>query len=354
MLVGDGDGDGADHHSHVWDDAFSLHDDVSVGRTQPRSIKFRKVQTSRDLIEKQEVHTIPLSHPAPQKKSKKRTMNHFHLHQTNPLSFQSPISSHQVLTSSFSPVPPTTTTSTRTSSSILQDIIIPQPITQHTPMMLPGKESSLPSFVDQELKKKDTSKRKHRYSFYTPSPPPTQTTSGNKTRGRPPLSSQLSDDFKVKVAMSVAKYRVPYEHVEELAKMWTGDETISITKSTIHSILMEVYGRVFSHLSTNTILNSTNLIATVDGSSDLIHQRQPIAIQLRGEKEGIPWAYSIRFAEVEDHKAVTQLNLFQKLFEDITTLGIDKVYSCCCCCCLGIFWFLGFEERERGVEGFGV
>jgi hypothetical protein len=183
--------------------------------------------------------------------------------------------------------------------------------------------TTLPSFVKDQLKKKD-SQKKRKYSYYKP-PDDTTHTNGKKARGRPPLSSQLSDDFKVKVAMSVAKYRVPYAHVEELARMWTGDVSISITKSTIHVILMEVYGRVFSYLCTNTILNSENYIVTVDGSSDLHHQRQPIAIQLRGEKKGIPWAYPVKFTETENHTALTQLKLFQTLFVDITTLGTDEV-----------------------------
>jgi hypothetical protein len=127
--------------------------------------------------------------------------------------------------------------------------------------------------------------------------------------------------------MSVAKFKVPYGEVEGLAQMWTNDESLSISKSSIHSIMMEVYGRVFSHLCTNTIINSDYFIVTIDGSSDLHHQRQPIAIQLQGHKKDNPWAYPIRFAETANHTALTQLKLLQKMFEDITTLGNDTVWN---------------------------
>jgi hypothetical protein len=232
-----------------------------------------------------------------------------HQNQTNPLSFQPP-------PSTISSPQPNPKSSTPSSYALAPLNTLP------LAELCSHNIASLPDYIDRELKTRHPKKKKIAlFESYKP-PTPTHETKG---RGRPKLSTQLTDDFKVKVAMSVSKYRVPYGNVEGLARMWTGDENLLITTSTIHSILMEVYGRVFSYLFTNTILNSTNYIATIDGSSDLNSGKAPIAIQLRGEKDGTPWAYPVKFAETANHTAVTQLKLFQKLFEDITTLGTDKV-----------------------------
>jgi hypothetical protein len=146
--------------------------------------------------------------------------------------------------------------------------------------------------------------------------------------GRPSILSQISDDLKSKIAITVVKYKVAYRNVAELACMWNPSGNLSISPAVISNVVLHVYGRVFAYIC-QKMLVSKYLTVTIDGSSDL-HQRQPLAVQLQGifhkgesngSKHEESWAYPVKFVEPQDHTAETQLDVLKRLFQDISELG---------------------------------
>lgn len=149
-----------------------------------------------------------------------------------------------------------------------------------------------------------------------------------KPVGRKSTASQLSDETKAGLSLTIAKYGVSERNAGPLMDMWQSvmdykSKSRTPSHSTMRTIMMDVYGRAFFSIC-DKIYRSTHLSLLIDGANDF-HQRNPIAIQLSGTLDGEMWMYPIRFCEPIDHKAQTQLTEIEATFSEMNKLFPKEV-----------------------------
>jgi hypothetical protein len=101
----------------------------------------------------------------------------------------------------------------------------------------------------------------------------------------------LDDDIKARLSVCVSSHNVSLRNADAVALLWMSkyiDNVENVTKGmsrhTMNSILMDVYGRTMKHLCLQ-IVRSKKLTVLIDGTTDR-KQRSPIAIEMTGIDPG--------------------------------------------------------------------
>ena len=129
--------------------------------------------------------------------------------------------------------------------------------------------------------------------------------------------------------MSVSRHHVALRNIIPVALLWLNKnedvspyQKVGMSENTVQSLVMDVYTRVFVHVS-EKIGRSTHIVITIDSTSDL-KERNPIAIRMTGIEGEVPWSFPIRFCEPGDHKAKTQLREIEQTIRDINHFNTGK------------------------------